>query len=59
MLSSQIGDYSLTHHQNFQLIEGETVTLQCPACHTELSKYAENKILAGIELIDENNQKSA
>ncbi len=59
MLSSQIGDYSLSHHQNFQITKGEAVTLQCPACHVELSKYSENKVLAGIELIDENNQKSA
>jgi len=58
LLSSQIGDYTVLNHESFHVTEGESVKLHCPACHTELSNYAPNKGLAGIELIDENNQKS-
>ncbi len=59
LLSSHIGDYSVINHESFQVTEGESVKLLCPACHVELSNYAPQEQLAGIELIDENNKKSA
>ena len=59
LLSSQIGDYSVINHTSFHVDEGEPVKLLCPACHVELSNYAPQEQLAGIELIDESSQKSA
>lgn len=58
LLSSQLGDYAVSNHERFQITEGESVRFYCPACHVDLSDYAPEEHLAGIELIDDNNQKN-
>lgn len=57
LLSSQVGDYSMYNHKSFYITAGESVKFYCPACHVALSDYAPDEHLAGIELIDEINQK--
>ena len=58
LLSSQVGDYTVLNHESFQFAEGELVNFYCPACHVDLSDYAPDKHLAGVELIDENSKKN-
>ncbi|OQX99373.1 MAG: hypothetical protein B6I20_10025 [Bacteroidetes bacterium 4572_117] len=57
LLSAKLGDYSVNNHESFVIAEGDAVKFYCPACHINLSDFAPNKHLAGIELIDVDKTK--
>lgn len=50
-LNSEIGDYSITTHPDFQIREGEEYTFYCPICHATLNRE-ENPNLVKIFLKD-------
>ncbi|MDA3954695.1 MAG: hypothetical protein PF485_13685 [Bacteroidales bacterium] len=50
-LNSEIGEYSITSHPDFQIHEGEEYTFFCPICHTTLNRE-ENPHLVKIHMKD-------
>ncbi|MCK4662002.1 MAG: hypothetical protein KAT68_04010 [Bacteroidales bacterium] len=50
-LNSEIGNYSITTHPDFQIREGEEYTFYCPICHATLN-YEKNPHLVKINMRD-------
>jgi hypothetical protein len=52
-LNPELGNYIITTHSSFQVIEGEEYIYTCPICHSQLNsaKYAH---LVRILMIDDN-----
>jgi hypothetical protein len=55
-LNPDIGNYTITTHPSFEIIEGEEYIYNCPICHSQLNstKY---KHLVRIIMIDENGKE--
>ncbi len=52
-LNSEIGDYSITTHSEFQIHDGEEYTFYCPICHATLNRE-ENPHLVRLFMKDGN-----
>lgn len=50
-LNSEIGDYAITTHPDFQIKDGEEYTFFCPICHATLNRE-ENPNLVKIYMKD-------
>ena len=50
-LNSEIGDYSITNHPDFEIRDGEEYTFYCPICHATLNRE-ENPHLVKIYMKD-------
>jgi len=53
MLSPEIGDYEISKHPHFELIEGEKYEIFCPICHRNL-RCTRNVNFARIIMLDED-----
>lgn len=52
-LSSDVGDYSVTHNHGFIMENGELIEFLCPLCNAKLHTPEINENLAKILMIDE------
>lgn len=50
-LNSDVGDYTVTTHNDFKINDGEDYTFFCPICHATLNRE-ENPHLVKIHLIE-------
>ncbi len=57
ILKSELGDYCTLFSEDFDVVEGNKVSLSCPICRATLSTPKE-KNLAHLIIIDENNNES-
>lgn len=55
LLSPELGEYSVVHHKSFEMVEGEHIDIFCPVCHADLGSLHEDKNLAKVNMIDEEN----
>lgn len=55
LLSPQLGEYSVVHHDTFEMVEGEHLDIFCPICHADLGSFHEDKNLAKVIMIDREN----
>ena len=55
LLNGELGDYTSSFSEDFEIIEGNKVKFSCPICHGSLSSRKHNN-LAELLLIDENEE---
>lgn len=53
MLNPNLGDYSITSHQEVQFETGEYVEFYCPVCHANLAASKINNNLVKLLMVDE------
>lgn len=56
-LNSEIGNYTITTHRDFEINKGEEYTFYCPICHATLNRE-ENPNLVKIILVEEEGDES-
>ncbi len=54
-LNSEIGNYTITTHRDFEINKGEEYTFYCPICHATLNRE-ENPNLVKIILVEEDGE---
>ncbi|MFO7830110.1 MAG: hypothetical protein R6V23_15920 [Bacteroidales bacterium] len=54
-LNSEIGNYTITTHRDFEIQKGEEYTFFCPICHATLNRE-ENPNLVKIILVEEDGE---
>ena len=54
-LNSEIGNYTITTHRDFEINQGEEYTFYCPICHASLNRE-ENPNLVKIILVEEDGE---
>lgn len=54
-LNSEIGNYTITTHRDFEINQGEEYTFYCPICHGTLNRE-ENPNLVKIILVEEDGE---
>ncbi|MBN3036106.1 MAG: hypothetical protein JW861_11015 [Bacteroidales bacterium] len=52
LLSPELGDYSVSHHESFGFREGEHIDFLCPACHANLGLAIFDRDLAEVLMVD-------
>ena len=57
LLSSEVGDYSVSHHPTFPVMPGEHYNFFCPLCKYNLAIPEVNENLAKVLMIDESNEE--
>ena len=55
-LHSELGNYTVSKHPDFEYKEGDQLDFYCPICHAELASSV-HKNLAKIVMIDDNNNR--
>lgn len=56
-LNSEIGNYTITTHRDFDVHKGQEYTFYCPICHATLNRE-ENPNLVKIILVEEDGGES-